>query len=153
MQKSSHLYPLDPKKPLVHAGVRVFRDGAPEYRFLDENKQFDVTVFTAAAVKRDTLEQGASGVKSVVLVVQKLRAVMKDRIDWLLGTMERSGVKSVVLSAWGCGAFGLDALEIAHLFKQRLSTSTLPEVTFEVLSDHNGPNNFEVFKKLLSRGP
>ena len=78
---------------------------------------------------------------------------MKTRIDWLLYTMERSGVKSVVLSAWGCGAFGLDATEMATLFKRRLFYSTLREVTFAVLNDHNVPDNYDKFKEVLLDQP
>ena len=122
-------YPLQPSRPLVHRGVTVLKGGPPHYENL--KKPFDITVFTAAAVRRCVFDVADE---------------MTKRIDWLISTVERAGVKATVLSAWGCGAFGLDAGLVASLFKERLSRSSLREVTFAVMNDHNGENNYEVFR-------
>ena len=75
---------------------------------------------------------------------------MKERVDWLLLAIERTGAKAAVLSAWGCGAYGLDPSMVASIFKRRLANSPLQEVTFSILNDHNGHNNFEVFDRIIS---
>lgn len=49
--------------------------------------------------------------------------VMSERILRVLAVAERHGHRSLVLGAWGCGAFGNDGNQIARLFRQALETN------------------------------
>jgi uncharacterized protein (TIGR02452 family) len=48
--------------------------------------------------------------------------VMSERILKVLAVAERHGHRSLVLGAWGCGAFGNDGDQISGLFRQALET-------------------------------
>lgn len=50
----------------------------------------------------------------------QIGAVMWSRILKVLAVAIRHGHTSIVLGAWGCGAFGNDGYEIAGLFKRAL---------------------------------
>ena len=63
----------------------------------------------------------ASAVKRYMPDRQKdISSAMWSRILKVLAVAERHGHKSLVLGAWGCGAFGNDGDEIANLFAQAL---------------------------------
>jgi uncharacterized protein (TIGR02452 family) len=46
---------------------------------------------------------------------------MRERIDKVLTIAALHGHQALVLGAWGCGAFGNDAEEIADLFRAALT--------------------------------
>ena len=62
--------------------------------------------------------------------------VMRERIARVLAVAAREGHASVVLGAWGCGAFGGDTESVAEIFKEALAGPFLgvfEEVVFAVL--------------------
>ena len=65
------------------------------------------------------------------------------------------GHETLVLSAWGCGAFGNPPEEIARLFMEELSRPRvyrrLRKVVFAILDDDR-TNNFEVFSYVVEDG-
>ncbi len=50
----------------------------------------------------------------------QIRAVMRRRIGRVLATAARHGHRTLILGAWGCGAFGNDPRDIAPLFAEAL---------------------------------
>ena len=52
--------------------------------------------------------------------LREIGPVMFERILKVLAVAERHGHRSLVLGAWGCGAFGNDGHQIAALFRQAL---------------------------------
>lgn len=62
--------------------------------------------------------------------------VMRERIARVLALAAREEHPSVVLGAWGCGAFGGDTESVAEIFKEALTgpfRGTFEEVVFAVL--------------------
>ena len=62
--------------------------------------------------------------------------VMRERIARVLTVAAREGHASVVLGAWGCGAFGGDTESVAGIFKEALAgpfRGVFEEVVFAVL--------------------
>ena len=62
--------------------------------------------------------------------------VMRERIARVLTVAAREGHASVVLGAWGCGAFGGDTESVAGIFKEALEgplRGAFEEVVFAVL--------------------
>ena len=55
----------------------------------------------------------------------------------------------LVVSAWGCGAFGLPPADVARMFREELRFSTLASVTFAIVEDHNttGRHVLSMFKR------
>ena len=51
----------------------------------------------------------------------EIGAVMFDRILKVLAVAERHGHRSLILGAWGCGAFGNDPATIAALFRDAIA--------------------------------
>src|SRR5262249_7111087 len=49
-----------------------------------------------------------------------IREAMRERIERVLTIAAVQGHEALVLGAWGCGVFGNDATEIAHLFRTAL---------------------------------
>ena len=78
-------------------------------------------------------------------------------IDFLLDVVHMQGEKCshIILSAWGCGAFGQNACAVAGCFKQglaRFDAQTFPTVTFAIIDDHNSPlpGNLHAFRTVLA---
>ena len=120
---------------LVHPKVTFFKD-PKDYSTLPPKDWSEVGVLTAAAEKA---EWG-----------QSLGPNTNRFIAYLLEVAQMQGCTHLVLSAWGCGAFHQGAAEVARCFKlalQRVQKTTLPEVVFAVMDDHNSkpPGNLQLF--------
>ena len=122
---------------LVHPEVTFFKD--PEnYSTLPREAWSNVGVLTAAAENmRGTAQIGPNALRF---------------IGCLLDAAEAQDCSHLVLSAWGCGAFGQSAAEVARCFKMaitRVKNTILKEVVFAIIDDHNsmeqGGGNLNVF--------
>ena len=73
-------------------------------------------------------------------------------IRHLLASAIEMGHETLVLSAWGCGAFGNPPEDIANFFKEELSRPgvfrSLKKVVFAILDDDR-MNNFEIFSSVF----
>jgi uncharacterized protein (TIGR02452 family) len=74
-------------------------------------KPYTVSIITSAAVNAERLSEDRK---------REISTVMQRRIVKVLGIGVAHGHDGIVLGAWGCGAFGCDATEIAKLFRQAL---------------------------------
>jgi len=111
--------------------VPVFRhdDGS----LLDE--PFTVGIITCPAANASRLAPERSG---------EIGTAMWSRILKVLAVGVRHGHDSIVLGAWGCGAFGNDGYQIAALFHRALSENfkgAYKQVVFAVL-DWSGDRRF-----------
>jgi uncharacterized protein (TIGR02452 family) len=70
--------------------------------------------------------------------------LFKDKIRMLFYVGMKNGNDSLVLSAWGCGAFGCPAEHVGHLFRSIVVeyAGMFKHITFAILG-----NNYELFKK------
>ena len=77
---------------------------------------------------------------------------MRKRIRAQFLTLQERGVRHVVLSAFGCGAFGNDPEDVASMYKDTLEEfkDALDVVVFAIYYAGHGENNFEVFRKVLT---
>ena len=62
---------------------------------------------------------------------------MADKIRLILAAADQAGCNAAVLSAFGCGAYGNPPEEVARLFDAALEGSSLTEVVFCIVDDHN----------------
>lgn len=64
----------------------------------------------------------------------EIPAAMRSRVRKVLGVAERHGDRRVILGAWGCGAFGLEADMMAGLFAEALDAhgAVFDEVVFAI---------------------
>jgi len=103
----SHRDPLYTNYAIYSPDVPVFRsdDGS----FLDE--PYTVGIITCPAVNANKVEFGRKN---------EIGPAMWQRILKVLSVGVKHAHDSIVLGAWGCGAFGNDGHEIAQLFYQAL---------------------------------
>lgn len=104
--------PLYTNYTLYSPDVPVFRDD--EGDLLDE--PYRCSFLTSAAVNAIALLQRDSSRRS------EIEPAMMDRIHKVLTLGAAHGHTSIVLGAWGCGAFGNDGAEMAAWFERVLQT-------------------------------
>ena len=87
--------------------VRVFKDR--DLKVMDD--WFNISVITAAAVNMR---------KAAPASIEKIDEVMLRRVEKVLKIAAVEGHKTIILGAWGCGAFGQDAGRVAGYFRSVL---------------------------------
>jgi hypothetical protein len=68
--------------------------------------------------------------------IAQLPTVLRERIAKILSVAQAQGHDSLVLGAWGCGAFGNDGHQVAELFHRALTVDfagAFKEVTFAIV--------------------
>ena len=135
---------------MSHA-VRVVRGTEAEgYPFLDH--PFTITVLSCAAVKHPVLTEDRE------YRYAAHQSLMSDKIDVILAAARKTGCSAVVLSAFGCGAFGNPPDVVARLFAESIAVFggfEQQEIVFCIQNDHNtghshNPNgNFIPFRNAL----
>lgn len=82
-----------------------------------------------------------------------IEKVMKKRLRQYLYCAARFGYRTITLGAWGCGAFGHDAKDVAGYFKDLLVEEKLcklfDKIIFAVYGSGNSRYNYLMFKEIL----
>lgn len=133
-----HLSPTDSDYMLLSPEVCVFRDVQCDLLEVP----YMVSVITLPAPNK----RGAA----MLISQKKIDMVMKRRIRIMLGIAAENNYQSLVLGAWGCGAFGHDARKVAGYFKEILVDEQYEEyfenVVFAILS---GNKKLDAFVKVF----
>lgn len=95
---------------IVSPHVAVFRD--VDYSLL--RTPFYTAVLTSAAPNLYGEERSLSK--------EQIGAIFERKIENLLALSAKMGYETIVLGAWGCGAFGNDARGVAQYFYKKLVT-------------------------------
>ncbi len=134
------LYPMPPDAMYVVPDVLVLKTARPAYRLLKPENQFSVGVLVAAALRNPSLTPEGR-------YTDGNRAVMRRKMEVLLAAASASGFDTLVLGAWGCGAFHNPPREVATLFKEVLDAqgAAFKEVVFAIVRDDNLPEFMSVF--------
>ncbi len=93
---------------IISPHVAVFRD--VDYSLLDE--PLYTAVLTSAAPNRYVEEKSLSE--------EQIRKIFERKIENILALAAHNRYETIVLGAWGCGAFGNDAHDVAQYFYQKL---------------------------------
>lgn len=132
--------------------VTVFR--ASEYDNCDLLEiPFKVGVISVAAIKRPNLEDGKMPTWAI--------DVTKNKIEQILDIALANGHDSVVLSAFGCGAYKTPPEDMAKIFKDVLSDEkyhrAFKAIHFAIINveslngQHNPKGNFKPFYDVLNK--
>lgn len=70
------------------------------------------------------------------------------RIDFILSIAQEQKVKTLILGAFGCGAFAQKPEEVATLFKEALKHYHFDKVVFAIMPDKEN-TNFKVFSEIF----
>lgn len=145
-------YPLPVNHGAIYSpSISVFRESDDKnYEFMDE--LFNVDVITIAALKNPPLEKGHMNDWAKSITKEKIRTMLNLAIYW-----END---SIVLGAFGCGAFANPPEDVAKLFKEVLSEpeycDKFEKIVFAVLDDgnshraHNPRGNYLPFAETFS---
>lgn len=147
-------YPLNERYGGIYTPfVTVFRGGEDVgYQLLDD--PYAISVVSVAAMRRpQTTKDGK-------LVNNAIRAT-KFKIAQMLDIALEHGHDTIVLSAFGCGAFKTPPAEMATLFKQAFESKrykgAFKKVIFAIIENgcsfrkHNPQGNFAPFKEILEK--
>ena len=85
---------------------------------------------------------------------EQLERALRDRIRLVLAVVDDLGREKVVLGAWGCGAFGWDAEQVAEAFRQELASGRwgVKQVIFAVPQTRYD-DNLAQFRHVLGAFP
>ena len=128
-------YPLGKLDTIVSKGVEYYRRGA-EVNYIYMQPQ-------GTTVKLDMIAQPALRFPQMTrdnkyFADDGEAAVFEEKIHMLLRVAALHGADTLILSAWGCGAFGCPAHHVAKMFKKVLTdyNGVFKEVVFAII----GPN-------------
>lgn len=132
--------------------VTVFREASPDYTLMEE--PFQIGVITNAALNMNgrfpirLTPDGHIPEEGKAITLNKIRTIFR------IGLIK--GHDSLVLGAFGCGAFKTPPREMAQLFKQVMEEDEFDDrfrlITFAILSDHNDRSgNFAAFEEVFNK--
>ena len=146
-------YPMDENFGGIYsADVTVFKDG--KYEWLHNPYQTAFISIAAMNVNR-ALRQGEN-----ILVDGRLSdcavAITKNKIRTIYRIGILHGHDSLVLGAWGCGAFGNPPEQMAQLFIDVLNEDEFrggfKDIRFAIIEDHNSKGrNYQTFKNVIDK--
>ena len=130
--------PMDSDYMLISPDVCVFRNRDGE--LLDE--PYKVSVCTIAAPNKNG--------DACYTLQDKIDSVMKERLRLFFMAAARHGYKTLVLGAWGCGAFGHDTRCVAQYYYDLLIdekyTQFFDDIVFAIYRDKK---KLEIFKDVF----
>ena len=146
-------YPMDENFGGIYsADVTVFKDG--KYEWLHNPYQTAFISVAAMNVNR-ALRQGEN-----ILVDGRLSdravAITKNKIRTIYRIGILHGHDSLVLGAWGCGAFGNPPEQMAQLFIDVLNEDEFrgryKDIRVAIIEDHNSKGrNYQTFKNVIDK--
>lgn len=130
--------------------VTVFREAGPDYTLME--KPFQIGVITNAALNmngRFPIRLTPDG-----HIPEEGKTITRNKIRTILRIGLIKGHDSLVLGAFGCGAFKTPPREMAQLFKEVMAEEEFKDrfrlITFAILSDHNDRSgNLEAFLEVF----
>lgn len=150
VQQKRH-YPIKQDVCLLSKNVTVFRGPEKEgYPFLE--KSFRTSMISCAALSHPRLTSSRD------YRDPEDRRAMETKVKLIIEAAVRAGCDAVVLSAFGCGAFGNPPEVVAKMFHEELQRSHLRSVTFCIFDDHNAGDfhnprgNFQPFLEVFRHG-
>lgn len=117
---------------------------SPNVYIIKDEKYQDITPVKASVITM------AAPIKSCV---DNAAEILDQRIYKLLCLAEQLGHKTLVLGAWGCGAFGNDPEDVAELFRKNLKRfGSFEKVVFAVrMVRGRDEKNYRVFQREMEK--
>jgi uncharacterized protein (TIGR02452 family) len=153
--RASGLYPCLKSKPVFYnenilcddcyyTNNIIYSPNVPFFR--DENNLFLENPFTLSIITSPAPNlNGAQNVDK-----KKVAEILASRMDRILSVAASHGHLTLILGAWGCGAFGNDPADVAELFKSALIVlPAFEHVCFAVRDNNTPPHKFEAFTNVF----
>ncbi len=137
--------PMYSDKVIYTENVTVFKTDDVLPKIMPSNEWFNVDVITCAAPNLRNVEN---------INEDRLFSILCRRIDMILNTALIHKMDTVILGAWGCGAFKNPPETVAKAFKKIIDEkyqTAFKNIVFAIKNSNN--NNLEVFKTILDFTP
>ncbi len=134
-------YPMKRFQTVYSHDVEFYRYGKDrDYDFMENTVTFDV-ISAPALNGPHTSDDGQQFTNEGEI------ETMENKIKILLAVAAEQGVQTLVLSAWGCGAFGGPPTHTAQLFKKIIKEfdGVIPKIIFAIIG-----MNFDPFKNNIA---
>jgi len=135
-------YPIPEAGAIYSPKILVFRHSEPcGYGFMDSPQL--MSFVSVAAISRPSLMYTQN---NRPMMDKYSTDIMKLKIHTMLAVGLDQGHDSIVLSAFGCGAFACPPYHVASLFKEIIETNfpnNYKNITFAIINDHNSRNTAE----------
>lgn len=137
-------YPLDIYAGIYTPDVFFFRSRQLDgYKLLSYEDCSFISCVAMPALRKPTLNTDGTYLDAErEVMIEKIRGIFKIAI--------LNKHDSLVLGAFGCGAFGNNPVEVAKMFKEVLPdySKYFKKIQFAIL-DYNGSKNLSIFKNIL----
>ena len=121
--------------------VTVFKSDEAMPRMLEKQQWTELSVITASAPQFNFNRPFDR---------DRFMEVMSRRIKRILQVAKKEGVESLVLGAFGCGAFCNPPELVAKIFKEQLAAYHFDRVVFAIIDRNDRPyNNMHTFEKVF----
>ena len=135
--------------------VKVFKTDTANPKLMDEKDWYDVDVITCAApnLRRQPSNRynTGDGNKAVMMKDRELLALHEKRLRRMLDVAIMEGVETIILGAFGCGAFcnspEVVALAAKNVIKDYLKA--FKNIEFAVYCSPKDDSNYKVFERVL----
>jgi uncharacterized protein (TIGR02452 family) len=133
------LYPLPTYRTILSRGVEFFRRGHG-YQYAIMQTPYTIDCVAAPAVRHPKLT-------SKDCLTKADREIMKRKINILCQIASKNGNDTLILSAWGCGAFYCPPEDMGSIFREVLReyVGCFKKIVFAILGD--SMDNYGWFKK------
>lgn len=117
---------------------------SPNILFMKDNQTCQANVITCAAPNKGTAQKYQNISNEVNT------KYLKERIKFVLDIARENNVSTLILGAYGCGAFGQNPIEVANIFKNYLTTTykCFDKVVFAIPKGINYDKFVQVFKEV-----
>ena len=151
IEQKEERYPLDYNFGGIYTPHVIVFKGGSDTRYTPLEEPFEIAVVSVSAVKNPTLKNG----KLEPWVIDTTKSKIRQIFDIAL----ENGHDSLVLSAFGCGAYKTPPTEMAKLFKEVIESKNykgaFKVIHFAIINvpstngSHNPEGNFQPFKNVL----
>ena len=106
----------------------------------------------ASSLRRHPSLEAKRGDCAKVHMDDRDRSEMEKRVEAQFATLIANGIRHVVLSAFGCGAFKNDPSDIAWVYKQAVERhrASFTVIAFAIFYAGHGQDNYKIFKSFLA---
>lgn len=137
--------------------VTVFKSDTAEPKLMPESEWYDVDVITCAAPnlreQPDNAYNSGDGKKAVKVSDKELLEIHEKRLRRILDVAVLQGVETVILGAFGCGAFRNNP-EVVALASKHVAEEygyAFKNIEFAVYCSPKDQSNFTIFKRVMGR--
>jgi uncharacterized protein (TIGR02452 family) len=144
-------YPLDIRSGIyTPSAIIIAESEAKSYNYLKSPELMSFISFPALNLNNSHNSHNSNHIQS------EIDLITYDKIDAIFKIAILNNHDTIILSAFGCGAFGNDPSNVANIFKQVIRDRSYDQhfanIIFAIIEDYNSSKhggNYHIFKSIL----